>query len=153
MSRYLYLTVASPASTKTTTCREIARKENNIIVISVDDFRLGFYGERYNEKREESLKLAIHSIIFALSQNPNLSIVLDESKFLIDAKNRKEWIDFGKQLGFKIVALSFNKSLEFCLSNNSKRKENKVPDTVLIELYKQLEKPELSEGFEDIINV
>lgn len=151
MNRYLYLTVAPPASKKTTTCRKIVERENNIILISVDDFRLGFYGEQYNEKREGSLKLTIHSVIFALSQNPNLSIILDESKWLINKDNRKQWIDYGKRRGFKIIALHFDKNLEFCLKNNLQRKENRVPDNILIDLYQQKEKPELSEGFEDII--
>lgn len=153
MSRYLYLTVASPASKKTTTTRKMAAEEKNLIVLSVDDFRLAFYKEQYNENKEEYLKQIIGHVIFALSKNPNLSIILDESRWLINKKNRAYWIDFGKQLGFKIIALYFDKSLEFCLENNSKRKENKVPDNILIELYKQLEKPELSEGFDDMIEI
>ena len=152
MNRYLYLTVAPPASKKTTTCRKIAEREKNIIVLSVDDFRLAFYKEQYNDSKEEYLKQIIGHIIFALSKNPNLSIILDESKWLIDKKNRAYWIDFAKQLGFKVIAISFNKSLEFCLKNNAQRKENKVPENALINLYTQMEKAGLSEGFEDIIN-
>lgn len=153
MNKYLYLTVAPPASKKTTTCRKIAEREKNIIVLSVDDFRLAFYKEQYNDSKEEYLKQIIGHIIFALSKNPNLSIILDESKWLIDKKNRAYWIDFGKQLGFKIIALSFNKSLEFCLKNNAQRKENKVPESALTHLYTQMEKAELSEGFEDVIEL
>lgn len=151
MSKYLYLTVAPPASKKTTTTREMATKEKNLVVLSVDDFRLAFYKEQYNESKEEYLKQIIGHIIFSLSKNPGLSIILDESSWLIDKKNRAYWIDFGKQLGFKIIALSFNKSLDFCLRNNFRRNDNKVPNSVICELHKQLEKPELSEGFEDII--
>jgi len=151
MNRYLYLAIAPPASKKTTTCRKIAEREKNIIVLSVDDFRLGFYKEQYNESKEEHLKQIIACTIFSLSKNSNLSIILDESKWLINKKNREYWIDFGKKLGFKVIALSFNKSLEFCLKNNEQRKENKVPENALVNLYRQLEKPELSEGFSDII--
>jgi len=151
MNRYFYLTIAPPASKKTTTCRKIAEKENNIIVISVDDFRLAFYKEQYNETKEEYLKQIIGHVIFALSKNPNLSIIIDESKWFINKKSREYWIDFGKKLGFKVIALSFNKSLEFCLKNNEQRKENKVPENILVNLYKQMEKPEMSEGFDDII--
>lgn len=153
MNKFLYLTIAAPASKKTTTCRKIAEKEKNIIVLSVDDFRLAFYKEQYNESKEEYLKQIIGHIIFALSKNPDLSIILDESKFLIDVTNRKQWIDYGKRRGFKIIALYFDKSLGFCLENNSKRKENKVPEDVILELYRKLEPPKLSEGFDDIIYV
>jgi predicted kinase len=146
------LTVAPPASKKTTTVRLLAGCTKNIVVLSVDDFRLAFYKEQYNENKEEYLKQIMGHIIFALSKNPNLSIILDESGWLIDKKNRAYWIDFAKQLGFKVIALSFNKSLEFCLKNNAQRKENKVPESALIHLYTQMEKAELSEGFEDIIN-
>ena len=151
MNRYFYLTIAPPASKKTTTCRKIAEREKNIIVLSVDDFRLGFYGEQYNEHLEYKLQHVIMNIIFAFSKNTNLSIILDESKWLINKDNRKQWIDYGKRQGFKIIALSFNKSLEFCLKNNAQRIENKVPENALVNLYRQLEKPELSEGFSDII--
>jgi len=131
----------------------MATEEKNIIVLSVDDFRLAFYKEQHNESKEEYLKQIIGHVIFALSKNPNLSIILDESTWFIDKKNRAYWIDFGKQMGFKVIALSFNKSMEFCLASNAERKGNRVPDNVLINLYQRLEKPELSEGFEDIINV
>lgn len=152
-TKNLYLTVAIPASKKTTTCRGLSKKIPGLVAITVDNFRLGFYGEQYNEKQEEYLKKIITHIIFSLSKNPDLSIILDESKFLIDVTNRKQWIDFGKRQGFKIIALCFDKSLEFCLENNSKRKENKVPEDVILELYRKLEPPELSEGFDDIIYV
>jgi predicted kinase len=145
------LTVAPPASKKTTTCRKIAEREKNIIVLSVDDFRLAFYKEQYNENKEEYLKQIMACVIFSLSKNPNLSIVLDESKWLINKKNREYWISFGKQLGFKVIALQFDKSLKFCLKNNEQRKENRVSDNVVVHLYNQMEKAELSEGFEDIL--
>lgn len=153
INKFLYLAIGIPASKKTTTCRKIAEREKNIIVLSVDDFRLAFYKEQYNDSKEEYLKQIIGHIIFALSKNPNLSIILDESKWLIDKKNRAYWIEFGQKLGFKVIAISFNKSLEFCLKNNAQRKENKVPENALINLYTQMEKAGLSEGFEDIIYV
>jgi len=152
-NKFLYLAIGIPASKKTTTCRKIAEREKNIIVLSVDNFRLAFYKEQYNENKEEYLKQIMGHIIFALSKNPNLSIILDESGWLIDKKNRAYWIDFGKQLGFKIIALSFNKSLESCLKNNEQRKENKVPENVILEFHKKLEKSELEEGFDDIIEI
>jgi predicted kinase len=147
----LYLTVAPPASGKTTASRKIAEREKNIVVISVDDFRLAFYKEQYNKDKEDYLKQIVGHIIFALSKNPNLSIILDESAWLINKESRTYWIEFGKAFGFKIIALYFDKSLGSCLQHNFRRNEKKVPDSVICELNKQLEKPDLSEGFEDII--
>jgi len=148
MNRNLYLTVAPPASKKTTICRTI----KDCVLITVDDFRLAFYNEQYNEEQDERLKMIISDLIVALSKNPNVNIILDESKWLINKENRKDWINLGKELGFKIIALKFNKSLDFCLKNNSKRKDNKVPKSVILELNKQLELPEWSEGFDGIID-
>jgi len=145
----LYLTIAPPASKKTTMCRTI----KDCVLITVDDFRLAFYKEPYNENKEEYLKQIIANIIFALHKNPNINIILDESKWLINKESRSYWIDLGKKLGFKIIALKFNKSLEFCLKNNEQRKGNRVPENVLVDLYHDLEKPELSEGFDDIIEI
>lgn len=145
----LYLTVAIPSSGKTATCRTI----KDCVLITVDDFRLAFYKEQYNESKEEYLKQIIANIIFALSKNPNINIILDESKWFINKENRSYWIDLGKKLEFKVIALKFNKSLGFCLQNNFRRNTNKIPYSALIELHKQLEKPELSEGFDDIIEI
>lgn len=149
MDRCLYLTVAPPASKKTTTCRTI----KDCVLITVDDFRLTFYKEQYNESKEDYLKQIIAHIIFALSRNPNINIILDESMWLINKDSRSYWIDLGKKLGFKMVALKFNKTLDFCLENNSKRQNNKVLKNIILELHQQLEKPELSEGFDDIIDI
>lgn len=151
MERYLYLTVASPASKKTTTCRRMIQDMDNVVLITVDDFRLSFYESRFSETKEDYLKQIILNTILSFSKTPDTNIVLDESKWLIDKGNRKYWIALGKWLGFRVIGLYFNRTLDFCLENNSKRKENKVPEVVLKNLYSQLEKPELEEGFYDII--
>jgi predicted kinase len=148
----LYLTIGIPGSKKSTTCKEFAAKNPNVVLLTIDNFRKSFYDSQYNESEEDALKEFIEEVIWGFSESKEISIIIDESKWLINKAGREQWIDFGNWGKFdNIIALHFNKSIEFCLENNAQRADNKVPNNVIYELNNYLEKPDLSEGFTEIL--
>ena len=78
--------------------------------------------------------------------------VLDNTNVLRDV--RAEFIAQSKAAGFRVVGYYFRSAIDSALARNSERVGSaRVPDRGVLGTYKQLEIPELAEGFDALYYV
>lgn len=81
----------------------------------------------------------------------------DKENFVIDntnitKKERKKYIDIGKENNYKIIGYYFKSSIQECIERNEKR-ENKIPRTAVANKFNNLELPSIEEGFDELYYV
>ena len=67
-------------------------------------------------------------------------------------KYRKELLEVGKKGGYDVVAVHFKVPFDICESRNKSR-TRVVPHDVLVRMHSQLQPPDMSEGWSNIITV
>lgn len=80
-------------------------------------------------------------------------------RFVVDKMNvtqaqRAVYITKSRNAGFRIVGYYFRSSVEECLRRNAARQsDERVPDKAILGMHKQLQLPELAEGFDELYHV
>lgn len=65
--------------------------------------------------------------------------------------SREPWIQWARERGLKIVGYYLGASVEECKARNSQRKdEHRVPDVGFFSILRDLERPSLNEGFDEL---
>jgi predicted kinase len=70
----------------------------------------------------------------------------------LSPKERKQWIQMARSLGYEVQAVFFDVPLEVCLDRN-RRRERVVPEDVMRRMAAKLKAPTFEEGFSKIIVV
>ena len=140
-----YMMIGLPASGKSTIAREIAEKEN-AVVISTDKLRK----ELLNDENSQ----ADNNLIFKeaekrLKENINNgnNVIFDATN--INYKKRRDWLNRFNKYNVEKIAILVATPYEECLERNAKRKR-KVPEEVITRMYYNFYIPQYYEGFDDI---
>lgn len=142
----LYIMCGLPGSGKSTFAKELAEKENAIIV-STDSIRQEFYGnEEIQGDTEKVFKKAYIDILNNLNRNNN--VIFDATN--INFKSRIDIVKRYKKYADKIICVFRATPYEVCLERNSKR-DRKVPEQVIRRMYEHFFVPQMYEGFDRII--
>ena len=70
----------------------------------------------------------------------------------LSPKERKQWIQMARSLGYEVQAVFFDVPVEVCLERN-RRRERMVPEDVMQRMAAKLRPPTFEEGFSKIIVV
>ena len=131
-----YVMVGAPGSGKSTKAKEIAQRENAVIV-SGDDIRAELYGSaeiqgnwvEIHDRIEQEVEKAA-----ALGR----PVILDGTHYR--AAYRRQAVAMLQSYGYnRVEAVVVNPSLATCLARNFKRRERNVPDYVIKEMHGKLQ--------------
>ena len=141
----LIIMVGLSGSGKSTIAKELAKKENAIIVSS-DEIReeLSFYEDQ--SRNEEVFKIFNKRIKDGLHNGKN--IIADATNITI--RSRKQIIEIGKRENAYIISYIVAKRFYDCYFDNLKR-EHPVPELVLRKQIMRFQIPFYEEGFNEII--
>lgn len=140
-----YMMIGLPASGKSTIAREIAEKEN-AVVISTDKLRKELLNDE-NSQADNNLvfKEAEKRLKENISNGKN--VIFDATN--INYKKRRDWLNRFNKYNVEKIAILVATPYEECLERNSKRKR-KVPEEVITRMYHNFYIPQYYEGFDDI---
>lgn len=142
----LHIFVGLPGSGKSTKAKEIVEQNGNTILISTDAIRAEFGDINDQSKNNEVYELYYKRAEESLREGKD--IILDATNTTV--KSRRVAIERLKKHVTYIEAHYFNVNYWTSLSRNYKR-ERFVPEHVIERMYKSLQIPTYSEGFDNII--
>lgn len=137
----LYILIGIPGSGKSTYAKTLDAK-----IASSDDIRQLIYGDEScqdDPKKVFNLMLAKTSYYLASGDD----VVYDATN--VSKWSRRKPISCAKKYNADCIAIYINTPLEVCKFMNNKR-SRVVPDFILERMYKKLQKPDYSEGFDKI---
>lgn len=139
------LTIGLPGSGKTTWF-----KRRGVTPLSSDLLRSLLFDD-IGEQRHQSL------VFSTLRQLLRARLIARMPWNYVDATNlspkeRKQWIQMARSLGYEVHAVFFDVPLEVCLERN-RRRERQVPEDVMHRMSSKLRAPTFDEGFAKIIIV
>lgn len=140
-----YMMIGLPGSGKSTIAKEIAEKENAII-ISTDQLRQ----ELLNDiNSQESNKLIFQEAEKRIKDNlkANIAVIFDATN--INYKRRMELLNKLNKLRIKKIAVLVATPYKECLERNKKR-DRQVPEEVIKRMYFNFYIPQYYEGFDEI---
>ncbi len=140
-----YMMIGLPGSGKSTIAKEIAEKENAII-ISTDQLRQ----ELLNDiNSQESNKLIFQEAEKCLEDNlrANKNTIFDATN--INYKRRMELLNKLNKFRIKKIAVLVATPYEECLERN-KRRDRQVPEEVIRRMYFNFYIPQYYEGFDEV---
>lgn len=145
MKKFIMM-VGLPASGKSTIAKKYAEKENAII-ISTDELREELLGDEASQENNELVfKEAEKRIKENLNNNKN--VIFDATN--LSYKRRMNWLDKLHDHKTHMVAILVATPYEECIERNLKR-ERKVPEEVIKNMYYNFYVPQYCEGFSEII--
>lgn len=150
MEKTLIMLCGCPASGKSTWAKQY-KDNKNAIIISRDEIRFKIVSpeEEYFSKEEQVFNTFISDINVAIGDNEHSIIIIDATH--ISPKSRAKVLNKLNLDNVTLEAVTFRPSLEECLKRNAHREgRTRVPDTALINMYKNYRNPKHAEGF-DII--
>lgn len=142
----LIMMIGLPASGKSTIAKKYAKKENAII-ISTDELRQELLG---NENSQENNELIFKEAEKRLKEN-----IINDKNVIFDATNisykrRIDWLNRFNKFNVYKIAILIATPYEECLLRNAKR-DRKVPEEVIKNMYHNFYVPQYYEGFNKII--
>jgi predicted kinase len=144
MSKFIMM-VGLPASGKSYYAREIAIKEDAIIMSS-DSLRQELYDNEDTQDHNTELFVELHRRIKdALRED--ISVVYDATN--TSYKKRKAFLDELKKIPCEKECYLIATPFEKCIEQNNKR-DRKVPENVIERMYKQIFIPQYYEGWDKI---
>lgn len=146
----LYVMVGLPGSGKTTYVR---RALGTAVRISLDDIRLMLTGRTYDARYEPVVAVVGHAALSSVLANARawgLDVVFDATN--ITREWRRRSLQLAATHGVPAVAVYLECPLDVATARNRRRK-HPVPDEVMARFHSQLEPPEESEGFEEVVRV
>jgi predicted kinase len=91
-------------------------------------------------------------LLLSLCFTTSMPVVIDNTN--VKREERAVYIALGKQYGYKITGYNFQSDLKECIARNSKRTgKAKIAEAGIIAKYRQLELPQLTEGYDELFYV
>ena len=150
MEKTLIMLCGCPGSGKSTWTQQY--KENKkVVIISRDEirFRLVSENEEYFSKENQVFNIFISEINKALQDTEHNIIIIDATH--ISRKSRAKVLNRLNLSNITLEAITFHPSLNECLERNKQREGRaRIPDSAIINMYKNYQKPEHIEGFDTI---
>lgn len=150
MGKTLIMLCGCPASGKSTWAKQY-KDNKNAIIISRDEIRFKIISpeEEYFSKETQVFNTFISDINYAIADNEHSIIIIDATH--ISKKSRAKVLNRLNLSNITLEAITFHPSLEECLERNKQRKGRaRVPDSAIINMYKNYQTPEHIEGFDTI---
>lgn len=141
-----YMMIGLPASGKSTIAKKYAEKENAII-ISTDQLREELLGDEASQENNELIFKEAEKRIKSNLEN-EVNVIFDATN--ISYKRRMDWLNKLKKYNAYTVAIMVATPYEECLERNLKR-DRKVPEEVITNMYHNFYVPQYYEGFHKII--
>lgn len=141
----LIMMIGLPGSGKSTYAKEIAEKENAVI-ISSDNMREELYGDINDKEHNFELFIELHKRVKDNLKN-DTNVVIDSTN--ISYKKRKIFLNELKRVNCYKECYFVATPYEKCLEQNSIR-NRKVPEYVIKRMYKTIYIPQYYEGFDKI---
>lgn len=149
----IYILVGLPGSGKSTW---IKNNNTDWVIVSTDDIIEGIAKEKgltYSDVWESNIKFATKKAdsIFQEAIKDNRTIVWDQTN--MTSKKRKSILNRIPK-GYKKICVVFETPMHIIeqrLINREKETGKHIPKFVLINMNKSYEKPNLSEGFDEVI--
>ena len=127
-----------PASGKNTWLRDNQKKLKNYIVVELDWIRKELFGHQfYRDAEPFILAMAKGTAKMLLCQGKN--IIINSTGVTIGIRN--EWANMAKKYGYRTKVVFFDVDVATCHKRNRKRKENRVPDEVIVRMAGLLHVP------------
>lgn len=151
----LYIAIGPSGSGKSTIYNALSKKNPNMNYFSWDKYRLEWYDpEDYSNAWELSCK----DKEFKLKLDEQFHKLLNERKDLfidntnLTKKRRRPYIENAQRLGYTVVGITFNVSLDTLIARQSTREDKYVPDKAVIQQFENYQYPSIMEGFDEIID-
>lgn len=146
----LYIPIGVPGCGKSTFVKGLSKEYDDVVVIETDKIREELTGSQEDQTQNKKVFEIAHSRLDKGLAND----VSGEKVFVFDATNISKWarksiIDIGKKYNAKIIAVVITTPLGTCLKQNRNR-DRVVPEDVIIRMFRNLEEPDKSEGFDEI---
>ena len=144
----LYIMIGISSSGKSTIAKQIAEKEN-CVIISSDDIRSEICegGVSDQSKNEEVFKIFHRRIRENLLKGNN--VIADATN--ITLKSRRAIFNAARNIDCDKIGYLVVKSIEDCIKDNKNSDRAAVPDEVIYKQVKKFQIPFLREGYDDII--
>jgi len=146
----IYVLIAIPGAGKSTWVEANNVDPANSAVISMDSIRAEVTGSATDQTQNAFVaSLARKKFLTAVSIGVP-TIYWDNTT--TQRKYRKELIEVGKKGGYEVIAVHFDVPFDTCAKRNAAR-DRVVPYEVLVRMKSQLQAPDMSEGWSNIITV
>lgn len=155
MSHNFFILIGPAASGKSTWAKSAVKSGMADYIISSDAMRGAILGSE-EDQSQNGIVFNLCEKAISLLLNKEKSIIFDATN--LAAKTRRVYINLTKKLAvesgldIRIYAVLFTLPKEECIINNRLRNRT-VPDWIIEKHISQLQTPELSEGFDEIIIV
>lgn len=140
-----YMMIGLPASGKSTIAKEIAERENAVI-ISTDDLRQELLND-VNSQENNNLIFVEAERRLKANIEAGRNVIFDATN--INYKKRRDWLNRFNKYAVKKIGILVATPYEECLERNAWR-ERKVPEEVIKRMYFNFYIPQYYEGFNDI---
>jgi predicted kinase len=121
----------------------------NAQLVETDSIRLELTGNAEDQSQNSKVfEIARKRVNDYLSQDKNT--IIDATS--LNAKERKDWIEIGKNNNAEVRAYFIDTPVDVCKSQNNKR-TRKVPEWVIDKQASKLHAPTRAEGFDSVVIV
>ncbi len=141
----LYMMIGLPASGKSTIAKDIAEKENAVI-IATDDLRQELLND-VNSQVDNNLIFKEAEKRLKQNIEKGKNVIFDATN--INYKKRRDWLNRFNKYGVEKIGVLVATPYEECLERN-KLRDRKVPEEVIKRMYFNFYIPQYYEGFDDI---
>jgi predicted kinase len=125
----------------------IKKNRQHEVILSADDLRYLVYNQRFWQDGEPML-WATHNIILKMLLNQGVDIIMDETN--VTPERRKLIIKQALNVGYDVECIWVTTPKETCL-DRAIRLNDDIIQPVIERMAKEFIKPEMSEGFKNII--
>ena len=140
--------IGLPGSGKSWEAKEIAERENAVIVSS-DAIRGELYGdESCQDNPRKVFEIVEKRVRKTLSSGR--SVIMDATN--ISGKRRAEWVSQMKMYGAEMIAVYLDTPISICIERQDFR-QRKVPVDVIRRMQRQFQAPVKKEGWDEIITI
>lgn len=148
----VYMLIGAPGCGKSTYRQQLLREHPDAAVISMDDCRIEFYGEPYDQafakaSKDSSFGAKVDArYIETLRKND--VVILDNTNTAAKARNR--WLAPARARDFQTVAVLFPVARQTVIDRQKTRKDKEIPAHVVEAMYDRMALPMIGD-FDDVI--
>ena len=148
--KQIFVTIAVPGAGKSTWVNSHITDATKVAVVNMDTIREEVTGDPSDQTQNALVaSLARQKFLTAVSHGVP-TIYWDNTT--TQRKYRKELIQVGKKGGYEVIAVYFKVPFDICATRN-KGRDRVVPHDVLVRMQSQLQPPDMSEGWDNIITI